>query len=169
MSGTALGNGRLGFPSPAALTWCCLPFDALQPRTLYALLRLRAEVFVVEQGCLFQDLDGVDPLCLHVLGEAPGPGAASQVWACSRLLPAGIKYAEAGIGRVATAPSSRGTGLGHALMTESVRLLHHLWGRQPIRIGAQARLQPFYGQHGFESDGPLYLEDGIDHIEMIRR
>jgi ElaA protein len=157
-------------PSNAApdLQWRCLPFGALRPHTLYALLRLRAEVFVVEQACAFQDMDDVDPACLHLLGESAGSTGA-QLLAYARLVPAGLKYLEASIGRVVTAPALRGSGLGHALMQEAVRQLHQLWGPQAIRIGAQAHLQAFYREHGFESDGPMYLEDDIEHIEMVRR
>ncbi len=150
------------------MQWRCLPFGALLPHTLYALLRLRAEVFVVEQACAFQDLDGADAECLHLLGETRG-SAGPQLLAYARLVPPGLKYAEASIGRVVTAPSTRGSGLGHALARESVRMLLRLWGEQPIRIGAQAHLQAFYRQHGFEPDGTLYIEDGIDHIPMVRR
>jgi ElaA protein len=160
------------FPAARAplpdIQWRCLPFGALLPHTLYALLRLRAEVFVVEQACAFQDLDDADRACLHLLGEAhtvTGPCLLGY----ARLVPAGLKYAEASIGRVVTAASTRGSGLGHALMHESVHQLQQLWGPQPIRIGAQAHLQSFYREHGFVPDGALYVEDGIDHIEMIRR
>lgn len=160
--------------SPAArvplpdIQWRCLPFGALLPHTLYALLRLRAEVFVVEQACAFQDLDDADPACLHLLGEARS-ASGPHLLAYTRLVPAGLKYAEASIGRVVTAASTRGSGLGHALVRESVRQLHQLWGAQPIRIGAQAHLQGFYREHGFVPDGAIYVEDGIDHIEMIRK
>jgi len=151
------------------MTWRCLPFDALLPRTLYALLQLRSAVFVVEQACAFQDLDGADADCMHLLGERVLPDGAPELLAYTRLVPAGLKYPEASIGRVVTAPSTRGTGMGHALMAESIRMLHSLWGVQPIRIGAQAHLQAFYRQHGFEPVGDLYDEDGIPHTEMIRR
>ncbi len=156
-------------PPSTPLAWRCLPFDALHPRTLYALLQLRSAVFVVEQACAFQDLDGADHHGLHLLGERLRPGQAPELLAYARLLPAGLKYPEASIGRVVTAPATRGTGLGHALMAESVRCLHSLWGAQPIRIGAQAHLQAFYRQHGFEAVGALYDEDGIAHTEMLRR
>lgn len=145
------------------LAWRCLPFDSLSPRALYDLLRLRTEVFVIEQNCVFQDMDGADPDCHHLLGERDG-----AVLAYARLVPAGLKFAEASIGRVVNDPSTRGTGMGHALMREAVAQLHALWGEQPIRIGAQAHLQGFYRQHGFQPDGPIYIEDGIDHIEMLR-
>jgi ElaA protein len=143
--------------------WRCLPFSGLSPHALYDLLRLRTEVFVMEQNCVFQDMDGADPACHHLLGERDG-----ALLAYARLVPAGLKFAEASIGRVVSDPSTRGTGMGHALMREAVAQLHALWGAQPIRIGAQAHLQGFYRQHGFEPDGPIYIEDGIDHVEMLR-
>lgn len=165
MSSALSPSARAPLPD---VQWRCLPFGALLPHTLYALLRLRAEVFVVEQACAFQDLDDADPACLHLLGEAR-TAAGPRLLAYTRLVPAGLKYAEASIGRVVTAASTRGSGLGHALVHESVRQLQQLWGPQPIRMGAQAHLQGFYREHGFVSDGPLYVEDGIDHIEMIRQ
>ncbi len=144
-----------------------MPFDALHARTLYRLLELRSEVFVVEQKCVFQDMDGADTQCMHVLAETHHPGGI-ELMAYARLAPAGLKYPEASIGRVVTNPATRGSGIGHVLIRQSVQMLHGLWGPQPIRIGAQAHLQGFYGQHGFKPDGPNYLEDGIDHIEMVR-
>lgn len=146
------------------LSWRCQAFDALAPQSLYELLRLRTEVFVIEQNCVFQDMDGADPACHHLLGERGG-----ALLAYARLVPVGLKFAEASIGRVVSDPAARGTGLGHVLMREAVARLHALWGERPIRIGAQARLQGFYRQHGFEPEGPIYIEDGIDHIEMLRR
>ena len=110
----------------------CLPFGALSSHTLYALLRLRSEVFVVEQRCVFQDMDGADGDCLHLLCE----GADGRLLASARLVPAGLKYAEASIGRVVSDPAVRPLKLGHTLMAEAVRQLLHLWGPQPIRIGA---------------------------------
>lgn len=145
------------------VTWRCLRFDDLGANDLYALLRLRAEVFVVEQRCAYLDPDGADPACWHLLGEREG-----ALLAYARLVPAGLKFTEASIGRVVTDPATRGSGLGHALMREAIERVHALWAPQPIRIGAQAHLQAFYGQHGFAVDGPLYDEDGIDHVEMLR-
>lgn len=176
-------------PAGADLRWRCLPFGALSADTLYRLLRLRSEVFVVEQACVFLDMDGLDPQCLHVLGEVVTPtlpleGAhfalgrpggktvdadvTVQLHASTRLVPPGLSFAEASIGRVVTAPAARGGGIGHVLMAESVRLLEQLWGPQPIRIGAQAHLERFYNRHGFVSDNKPYIEDGIPHIEMLR-
>lgn len=155
-------------PREGVLRWRCLPFGALSADTLYRLLRLRSEVFVVEQNCVFLDQDGLDPQCLHVLGELVDADGTPHLHASTRLVPPGVAFAEASIGRVVTAPAARGGGIGHALMAESVRLLEQLWGPQPIRIGAQAHLEAFYNRHGFVSDNKPYIEDGIPHIEMLR-
>ena len=151
------------------LRWRCLRFADLSAVDLYRVLQLRSAVFVVEQACVFQDMDGLDLACIHLLGEAPAdPDGTTCLLAYARLLPVGLAFTEASIGRVVTAPSTRGSGLGHALMAQAIAQVQRLWGQQPIRIGAQAHLQAFYRQHGFEPEGTLYLEDGIDHIEMHR-
>jgi len=145
------------------IAWRCPRFDELSAREVYELMRLRSEVFVVEQRCVYLDADGADPDCWHLMGEDGG-----ELRAYARLVPAGLKFAEASIGRVVCDPCTRGTGLGHALMREAVERVRLLWGPGPIRIGAQAHLEGFYRQHGFEPDGPPYDEDGIPHIEMLR-
>jgi len=147
------------------LSWLCLPFEGLSLQHLYAALQLRAEVFVVEQACAFQDLDGADAACHHLLGT----DATGATLAYARLVPAGLKFPEASIGRVVTSSAARGRALGHALMAQACQQLCALWGPQPIRIGAQAHLQAFYSQHGFVTDSPDYMEDGIAHVEMLRR
>jgi ElaA protein len=146
------------------LRWRCLPFDGLSLAELYAVLRLRSAVFVVEQNCAFQDMDGLDPACHHLLGVDD----TGELLAYARLVPPGLAFAEASVGRVVTAPAARGRALGHQLMAQVHAALTALWGGQPIRIGAQAHLQAFYGQHGFVADGPGYIEDGIPHVEMLR-
>lgn len=146
------------------LRWRFLPFDQLDTPTLYRVLQLRAEVFVVEQQCAFQDLDGSDAQAWHLLGR----DEAGQLLAYARCFDAGLKYAEASIGRVVTAPGARGGGLGHGLMREALAHMAALWGPQPVRIGAQAQLQGFYEQHGFVVASEPYMEDGIAHIEMRR-
>ena len=161
-------SGQTVLTPSAALRWRCLPFAAMSADTLYRLLRLRSEVFVVEQACVFLDLDGLDAQCLHVLGEVVGSDGAVHLHASTRLVPPGVAFEEASIGRVVTATSARGGGIGHALMAESLRMLEQLWGPQPVRIGAQAHLEAFYKRHGFVSDNKPYIEDGIPHIEMIR-
>ena len=153
-------------PAPEAASggprWQLAAFDALQPRTLYELLRLRSEVFVVEQSCVFQDVDGLDPQALHLLGWH-----GAELVAYARCFPAGVSFAEASIGRVVTRGSARGAGWGHLLIDEALRVVHLHWGRQPIRIGAQAHLKNFYASHGFVDVGRPYVEDGIDHLEMV--
>ena len=145
--------------------WTCQPFDDLSPRTLYALLALRTEVFVIEQNCVFQDMDGLDLHAQHLLGWAED----GRLAACARLLPAGVKAPEVVIGRVITAPWARGTGQGHALMREALAQCARLWPGQPITLHAQARLEAYYRQHGFTPVGQPYIEDGIPHIEMSNR
>ena len=149
------------------LQWQWLPFDALSGEQLYALLRLRSEVFVVEQNCVFLDMDGMDDQAMHLLGTHVTDGKPQPV-AYVRCFPQGVSFAEASIGRVATHPSARGGGLGHLLMAEAIRALQQQWGRQAIRIGAQAHLKNFYQQHGFVDMDQPYVEDGIDHLEMLR-
>ena len=147
--------------SPVA--WRFLSFAALTNLQLYAVLQLRSEVFVVEQACIFQDIDGADADAMHLLGMQQG-----RLVAYARCLAAGVSYPQASVGRILTHKSVRGSGLGHALVEEAIARLERQWDAQPIRIGAQAHLEPFYRQHGFLAAGPLYLEDGIPHLEMLR-
>lgn len=126
-------------------------------------MRLRNEVFVVEQNCVYQDADGKDPYCHHLLifdGE--------QLVAYTRLLPRGVSYEQMSIGRVVSSPSHRGTGVGRLLMRLSIETCHNLFGDGPIRIGAQMYLKKFYESLGFVQTSDMYLEDNIPHIEMIR-
>lgn len=146
------------------LSWKLSTFDALSACELYELLRLRSEVFVVEQDCVFQDLDGADVQALHLMGARAG-----QLLAYARCLPAGVKFAECSIGRVVTRRCARGSGLGHLLLSQALSVLSSQWGAQAIRIGAQTRLTGFYAAHGFIDVGRPYVEDGIDHVEMIRQ
>lgn len=143
--------------------WRFLSFDDLSKHELYAVLQLRSEAFVVEQTCIFQDMDGADTAAMHLLGNVDG-----QLVAYARCFAAGEKFLEASIGRVITRSTLRGVGAGHALMHESIQQMTHCWGTQAIRIGAQAQLENFYRQHGFKGVGTPYIEDGIPHIEMLR-
>ncbi len=149
------------------IQWQWLPFDALSREQLYALLRLRSEVFVVEQNCVFQDMDGLDNQAMHLLGTRLVAGAPELI-AYVRCFPKGVTFDEASIGRVVTRQSARGGGLGHVLMDEAIKALEAQWGAQAIRIGAQAHLKDFYGRHGFVDVGKPYVEDGIPHLEMVR-
>ncbi|MFT5644989.1 MAG: ElaA protein [Janthinobacterium sp.] len=147
----------------SGIEWRFLAFDALTTAELYGVLQLRSEVFVLEQACIFQDMDGADAQAMHLLGTQQG-----ALVAYARCFAAGAKFAEASIGRIVTAPSLRGHGAGHALLEKAIASLFWQWGAQAIRIGAQARLESFYRRHGFEKAGRSYLEDGIAHIEMYR-
>ena len=123
---------------------------------------MRNEVFVVEQNCVFQDADDKDQLCWHFMGWQN-----DQLAAYTRLVPKGISYTEISIGRVVTFPKMRKSGIGKELMEKSIRMIFQLWGKQPIRIGAQVYLKRFYESFGFQQCSNIYLEDNIEHIQMI--
>lgn len=144
------------------MNWILKEFNALTVHELYAILQLRSEVFVVEQNCVFQDIDFKDQRAYHLMGYID-----NQLLAYTRLLPAGFPYVEASIGRVVTAKAARNSGIGKKLMTESIDTLYRLYGRQTIKIGAQYYLKKFYESFGFQQSGEIYLEDGIEHIEML--
>lgn len=141
------------------MNWHAKAFDELSAHELYAILALRGRVFVVEQNCPYLDPDGVDPVSRHVWATD-----GTAISAYLRIVPAGVKFAEVSIGRVITAPEARGTGLGKELMRRGIAAA----GAGPIRIGAQAHLEKFYGELGFVRAGEPYDEDGIPHIEMVR-
>lgn len=138
-------------------------FHQLTATELYALLRLRSEVFVVEQNCVFLDQDNKDQQCHHLLLFSE-----DQLVGYGRLVPAGLSYLEMAIGRVVTAPSVRGTGLGKTLMALAIQNCRQLYGSGAIRIGAQTYALAFYEGLGFVAEGDVYDEDGIAHIEMVR-
>ena len=146
------------------ITWTCKKFDELTTHELYAIIKLRNEVFVVEQNCVFQDADDKDQFSYHVMGWLN-----NELAGYTRLLPARTTYNESSIGRVVTSPNQRGTGIGRELMKKSIDYLYNLWGLQPIRIGAQFHLKKFYSSFGFTQASEIYIEDGIEHIEMILR
>jgi ElaA protein len=139
------------------------PFHELTPFEVYAILRLRNEVFVVEQNCVFQDADNKDQACHHLLLYKQ-----NILVAYARLVPAGVAFTEMSIGRIITSPEVRGTGMGKVLMQHAITQLFKLFGSGPIRIGAQLYAIGFYENFGFEATGSIYDEDGIDHIEMIK-
>lgn len=140
------------------------PFGRLTVTELYQLLRLRSEVFVVEQNCVFLDQDDKDQHCHHLLLYA-----GDALAAYSRLVPPGISWAEPAIGRVVTAPAFRGTGLGRRIMELSIQNCYSLFGPVDIRIGAQYYALRFYQSLGFVQEGEIYDEDGIDHVEMVKK
>jgi len=143
--------------------WKYKDFAQLTPLELYDSLRLRSEVFVVEQNCIFLDLDTLDQDCFHLLGYYH-----NKLIGYSRIVPAGIVYREASIGRVVTSPSVRKSGAGKQLMQQSIDKLYDSFGKVSIKIGAQFYLKNFYQSFGFTQTSEIYLEDGIQHIYMMK-
>lgn len=139
-------------------------FHELTVNELYALLRLRSEVFVVEQNCVFLDQDDKDQQCYHLLLFSE-----DQLVGYSRLVPAGLSYQEMSIGRVITSLSVRGKGLGKILMELAIENCQKLFGEGDIRLGAQTYALGFYSSLRFVAEGDVYDEDGIEHIEMVRK
>jgi ElaA protein len=146
------------------LNWTTKPFETLSLTELYGLLQLRSEVFVVEQTCPFQDIDGQDQAAYHLLGHTE----TGELAAYARLFAAGLSYAQVSIGRVVTSPRFRRFGFGRELLTQAIAQCERQFGAQPIKIGAQLYLKVFYEGFGFEQQGEGYLEDGIPHIYMVR-
>jgi ElaA protein len=144
------------------LNWTYKHFDELLPQELYAAMRLRNEVFVIEQNCIYLDADGLDTGAWHLLGWADGHLAAY-----CRILPPGLAFEQASIGRVVSSPRSRGTGAGRQLMEKAINLTLAQFGVTDIKIGAQEYLRNFYESLGFVQTGPGYLEDDIPHIPMV--
>lgn len=138
-------------------------FEELTNHELYQMLRLRSEVFVVEQNCPYLDLDNKDQKSFHLLYYIN-----DQLAGCTRLLPAGLSYDEIAIGRVVIARTYRGLGLGKKLMEASIAGCEEKFGKAPIKISAQYHLSKFYQSLGFAEQGEVYDEDGIPHIEMLR-
>ena len=146
------------------LRWVTKTFAELTVNELYDLLKLRSEVFVVEQKCIFLDIDSNDQKAYHTIGYI-----GEEVVATTRLFDKNIMYdGYQSIGRVVGSPRHRGLGIGKALMQYSIQECERLFGKGPIKIGAQLYLKKFYGEQGFEQSGDIYLEDEIDHIPMIR-
>jgi ElaA protein len=144
------------------MNWTCSGFNELSVQQLYDVLALRSEVFVVEQNCVFLDIDGLDPRTLHLLGT----GEDATLKAYARLIPPGVKAPDAVIGRVVVSLAARASGAGGMLMAEAVAQCERLWPAHAITLHAQAHLDRFYGSFGFAPVGAPYVEDGIPHIEM---
>lgn len=145
------------------LSWRWQRFEGLGVDGVYDMLALRAKVFVLEQGP-YLDPDGADRRAWHLLGR----DVSGVLLAYLRLLDPGVKFHEVSIGRVVVDAGLRGQGVGHELMREGLAQCARQWPSQPIRISAQARLQRFYREHGFQTVSDEYLEDGIPHVDMRR-
>ena len=149
------------------MNWIIKSFNQLTTNELYDFLKLRIDVFVVEQTCYYPDLDEVDrhPETLHVFGYKN-----NQIVGYLRILPKGTTYPDYNsIGRVIVADSERGSGLGHDLIIVGVNACTTHFSEQKIKISAQEHLAKFYQRHGFEQVSEMYLEDGIPHIGMIKQ
>ena len=143
------------------ITYTIKPFDSLTAHELYAILQLRNLVFAVEQNCVYPDMDDKDQFSWHLMGWQE-----QRLVAYTRLIPPGVAYPEPSIGRVVTAPLVRRTGEGRELMRRSIAFIRERYKDHPIRIGAQLYLRNFYSSLGFVQTSDIYLEDGIEHIEM---
>jgi ElaA protein len=137
-------------------------FDELTVRELYAILKLRSEVFVVEQDCVYQDLDGKDEKALHVLGTRNG-----ILVAYTRIFGPGDYFREASIGRIVVNKTERKFGYGKDIVKASILIIKEQFGMTNIHISAQTYLKKFYNDLGFQEVGEGYLEDGIPHIRML--
>lgn len=147
------------------IDWEWLAFDQLGGAELYQVLALRQNVFVLEQRCLYQDLDGYDQQAWHLLGWQTS-GGQRRLAAYLRCLAPGAKFPEMALGRVLTAPEARGGGLGKELLRQGIARAGAHFPGQAIRIGAQLYLERFYQDFGFATTSAPYDEDGIPHIDM---
>ncbi|MEC4048152.1 GNAT family N-acetyltransferase [Flavobacterium sp. SUN046] len=145
------------------IQWKISPFEGLSLDELYKLLQLRSEVFVVEQNCVYQDIDGKDHKALHLLGIEN-----NQIIAYARLFKPNDYFEKASIGRVIVKPTHRSKALGHQLMIHAIKGIQEHYNQTEITISAQLYLKEFYQSHQFVQTSDPYLEDGIPHIEMKR-
>lgn len=150
----------------STINWSVKTFSELSTDELYDLLKLRVDVFVVEQTCYYPELDELDrhPETRHLLAYQN-----NNLVGYLRVLPKATSYPEyISIGRVAIAKMARGSGLGHQLMKRGLSICQHNFADQSIKISAQLYLEAFYQSHGFDTVSEMYLEDGIEHIAMIK-
>ena len=144
------------------INWTLKKFDDLTSAELYAIMQLRNEVFVVEQNCVYQDADDKDAKSFHFMGWQK-----NMLAAYTRIIPQGISYTQASIGRVVTSPKFRRSGIGKQLMELSISNTFSLFNCSEIKIGAQLYLKKFYEGMGFLQCSEEYVEDNIPHIEML--
>ncbi len=142
-------------------SWRSAEFDQLSAPELYAILHLRQQVFVIEQDCLYPDLDGLDQQALHLCGWRE-----DTLLTYLRALPPGVSYPESSLGRIVVSPAARGQDLGRELVRRGIELTLARWPEAGICISAQAHLEPFYQSMGFDTVSDAYDEDGIPHIKM---
>lgn len=146
------------------ILWSAIHFNDLSIDQLYDLYALRAEVFVVEQNCPYQDIDLKDRSAIHLLGYS----LEGELALVARVLPPGISYDEMSFGRVAVKMNYRSRGFGHQLNQKLISFINSRFPGNSIRISAQSHLKHFYEKSGFRKVSEEYDEDGIPHIEMLR-
>ncbi|WP_443634600.1 GNAT family N-acetyltransferase [Candidatus Marifrigoribacter sp. Uisw_064] len=139
-------------------------FSELNIYELYDILQIRSEVFVVEQDCVYQDIDGKDQKALHIIGEKEG-----KIIAYTRCFAPGDYFENASIGRVVVEISQRKFKYGHDIMKASIEAIKNKYQTNTIKLSAQVYLTNFYESHGFKQVGEGYLEDGIPHIAMLKK
>lgn len=148
------------------LSWKWYSFPDLTPEILYEILKMRQEVFIVEQNCVYLDCDGRDQACMH-LTAWKSSGEKDQLVAYLRILPPTLATSLPAIGRLITHPEERGSGLARITMQKGLKKLSRLYPNNAIQISAQHYLVEFYASLGFKQSSEIYLEDGIPHLEMI--
>jgi ElaA protein len=145
------------------ISWSHSTLSELSAIEVFEIFKLRQQVFILEQTCLYPDMDDTDLVAQHLCGHI---GQKLALYA--RVIPAGVTYPYASIGRIVTAPDFRGSGFGKPLVSKAIELIEKKFGNQAIKIGAQSGLQEFYHGWGFVTVSEEYIEDGIAHIDMLR-
>ena len=143
------------------IEWVKKKWSEISLEELYSVLRLRSEVFVVEQDCVYQDIDNKDQIAIHLLGYIN-----KELIAYSRLFNEGDYFKETSFGRAIVKKEKRGQGYGDELVKESLKTIKNYYGNKKVKISAQAHLKSFYSKHAFIAKGKEYLEDGIPHVSM---
>jgi len=143
------------------IEWVKKKWSEVSSEELYSVLRLRSEVFVVEQDCVYQDIDNKDQIAIHLLGYIN-----KELIAYSRLFNEGDYFKETSFGRAIIKKEKRGQGYGDELVKESLKTIKNYYGNKKVKISAQAHLKTFYSKHAFIAKGKEYLEDGIPHVSM---
>lgn len=145
------------------MNWTIQKMASMDAKTLYEIIVLRFNVFIIEQACFYEEFDNKDLEATHIYGRDD----MGKIIAYLRILEPGVSFEEASIGRVVVSSEYRKEGIGHELMQMGLKAVRDLFGDVPVKISAQAYLQTFYASHGFEPKSEIYLEDDIPHIEML--
>ncbi|MGG1369614.1 GNAT family N-acetyltransferase [Priestia megaterium] len=145
------------------MTWCIKSFQELTNDELYEILQVRTAIFVVEQKCAYLEVDGKDKLAYHLFKKEN-----EKIIAYLRVLPKGISYQEASLGRIIVKQAQRGMGLGRELVARGIDFLENELHEKTIKIQAQSRLQTFYESFGFRSVSDIYSDEGLPHVDMLK-